>query len=100
MAEITKSEFGRLQNVSMVYLYTLKNSSGASAGIITYGARLQSFLVPDRDGKMQDIVRGFDDTAGYEAETFYMGTIVGRHANRIQDARITVMNPTAKAGGL
>ncbi|MBR0359453.1 MAG: hypothetical protein IIX37_09070 [Selenomonadaceae bacterium] len=90
MAEITKSEFGRLQNGSMVYLYRLKNSSGASAGIITYGARLQSFLVPDKNGKMQDIVRGFDDAAGYEAETFYMGAIVGRHANRIQHARITI----------
>ena len=90
MAEITKSEFGRLQNGSMVYLYRLKNSSGASAGIITYGARLQSFLVPDKNGKMQDIVRGFDDAAGYEAEAFYMGAIVGRHANRIQDARITI----------
>ena len=90
MAEITKSEFGRLQNGSMVYLYRLKNSSGASAGIITYGARLQSFLVPDKNGKMQDIVRGFDDAAGYEAEAFYMGAIVGRHANRIQHARVTI----------
>ena len=90
MAEITKSEFGRLQDGSMVYLYTLKNSSGASAGIITYGARIQSFLVPDRDGRLQDIVRGFDDVAGYESETFYMGAIVGRHANRIQHARVTI----------
>ena len=90
MAEITKSEFGRLQNGSMVYLYTLKNSSGANVGIITYGARLQSFLVPDKNGNMQDIVRGFEDAAGYEAETFYMGAIVGRHANRIQNAKITI----------
>ena len=90
MTEIAKSEFGRLQNGSMVYLYTLKNSSGASAGIITYGARLQSFLVPDKEGQLQDIVRGFDDAAGYEGETFYMGAIVGRHANRIQEAKITI----------
>ena len=90
MTKITRAEFGRLKNGSMVYLYTLTNGSGASAGIITYGARLQSFIVPDKDGNMQDIVRGFDDAPGYEAEAFYMGAIVGRHANRIQDAKITI----------
>lgn len=88
MAKITKTEFGRLANGSMVYLYTLQGEGGASAGIITYGARLQSFLVPDRKGSLHDIVRGFDDAAGYEAEAFYMGAVIGRCANRIQEAKI------------
>ncbi len=90
MAKITKTKFGTLSNGSTVYLYTLKNTSGSSAGIITYGARVQSFCVPDAADNLQDIVLGFDSAADYERETYYMGAIVGRHANRIQDAKITV----------
>lgn len=90
MASISKKEFGRLSNGTMVYSYTMENRSGAKAVIITYGARIQSFQVPDKDGSLRDIVLGFDTAKGYEEETFYMGAVVGPHANRIQNAEITI----------
>lgn len=94
MASISKKEFGRLSNGSLVYSYTLENRAGAKATIITYGARIQSFLVPDKEGNFRDIVLGFDTAKGYEEETFYMGAIVGPHANRIQNAEFTINNTT------
>lgn len=94
MASISKKDFGRLKDGSTVYSYTLENQSGAKAAIITYGARVQSFIVPDRSGTMTDIVLGFDDAKGYEAETFYMGAIVGRHANRIENAEFVIDGKT------
>lgn len=88
--KITKEEFGRLKDSSMVYLYTLENSQGSKVGIITYGARVQKFLVPDAHGTMQDIVLGYDTATEYEQDTFYLGTIVGRHANRIKGGKFTI----------
>ncbi len=92
MASISKKEFGRLSNGSLVYSYTLENRAGAKATIITYGARIQSFLVPDKEGNFRDIVLGFDTAKGYEEETFYMGAIVGPHANRIQNAEYYLLS--------
>ena len=93
MASISKKEFGRLSNGSLVYSYTLENRAGAKATIITYGARIQSFLVPDKEGNFRDIVLGFDTANGYEEETFYMGAIVGPHANlfRMQNLPLTIL---------
>ncbi len=94
MASISKKDFGRLSNGSTVYSYTLENASGAKATIITYGARIQSFQVPSKSGQLTDIILGFDDAKGYEQESFYMGAIVGRHANRIQNAEFTIDGTT------
>lgn len=94
MAAISKKEFGRLSNGSLIYSYTMENRAGAKATIITYGARIQSFQVPDKDGNLRDIILGFDTAKGYEEETFYMGAIVGPHANRIQNAEFTINNET------
>lgn len=94
MAKIFKNIFGYLPDNTAVYAYTLQNSAGAEAVIITYGARVQSFRVPDKAGKLTDIVLGFDTLAEYLQETFNMGAIVGRHANRIQGGRITLGGTT------
>lgn len=94
MAKITKKLFGTLPGNTAVYAYTMQNAAGAEATIITYGARIQSFCVPDREGKLTDIVLGFDDLDGYLQDTSYMGAIVGRNANRIQDGHIHVHGVT------
>jgi len=54
--------------------------------VIGYGAALRSLLVPDRDGRLDDVVLGHDDLAGYVSGRHYFGASVGRYANRIAGA--------------
>jgi aldose 1-epimerase len=63
--------------------YTLTNSNGASAQIINYGATVTRLLVPDKDGKLGDVVLGFDNLKQYEDQSPYFGAVVGRVGNRI-----------------
>ena len=82
-AGIKMSEFGKMPDGRMVYLYTLTNRSGMQVEITNYGGRVVSIMAPDRHGKMADIVLGFDNLAGYLGDHPYFGAIVGRYANRI-----------------
>ena len=66
-----------------VYLFTLKNKNGVVAKITNYGALLTELHVPDRDGKIDDIVLGFDNLHDYFSGHPYFGATVGRVANRI-----------------
>lgn len=66
-----------------VIQYTLTNSRGASAQIINYGATVTNLFVPDKDGKMGDVVLGFDNFKQYEDQSPYFGAVVGRVGNRI-----------------
>lgn len=75
--------FGKMPDGKQVDLHTLINPNGLRAKITNYGAILVSMEVPDRDGKMADVVLGFDTLDGYLGEHPYLGAIVGRYANRI-----------------
>lgn len=77
------SQFGNLGDGTVVDVYTLKNAKGASAKVITYGARLTELWVPDRTGKLGDVVLGFDNLEGYLGKHPWFGATVGRVANRI-----------------
>ena len=83
MAKITKEAFGELKNGRLITLYTLENNGGMRVRIMDYGARVQSLIVPDREGKSIDVALGYDDLKGYEADDKYLGAIVGRSAGRI-----------------
>jgi len=86
---IQKTSFGKIGNKE-VELYTITNRNGIVAKITTYGAILAELLVPDRNGKLADIVLGFDNLDQYSAGHSYFGAIVGRYANRIAGARFTL----------
>ncbi len=90
--DINKHSFGRMLNGLEVDLYTLTNTGGLRARIMTYGATLVSLEVPDRSGKMADIVLGHDSLEGYldPAQNPYFGAIVGRYGNRIAKGRFTL----------
>lgn len=65
-------------------LYILKNKNGASAAITSFGGKLVSLLVPDKNGKLTDVVVGFKDVEGYQkAGSAYYGALIGRYGNRI-----------------
>ncbi|CAG8184024.1 unnamed protein product [Penicillium salamii] len=73
--------------------YTIK-AENITAQLIPYGARLTSLLVPDRNGKVQDVVVGYDDPKEYlhdsETNRTFFGAVVGRYANRIKNGTFTI----------
>jgi len=83
---ITHSPFGLLPDGTTAQLTTLTNSRGASVSVVRRGAALVSVRVPDRAGRLDDVVLGFDSIAPYLAPDCYFGMLVGRFANRIANA--------------
>ena len=77
---VTKAPFGQTKEGVPVDLFTLTNRNGMVAKVMTYGATLTDLLVPDRQGKLDDVVLGFDKLEPYLAGTPYFGAIVGRVA--------------------
>ncbi|MGN6601956.1 MAG: aldose epimerase family protein [Ginsengibacter sp.] len=72
-------------------LYVLKNHNGMEAAFTNYGGRLVSLLVPDRNGKMTNVVVGFNSVEGYEKSTEpYFGATIGRYGNRIAKGKFTL----------
>lgn len=88
-AVVTKDTFGSTTDGVPVERYTLTNSRGLAARIITLGGIITELHVPDRAGKLSDIALGFDTVADYERHngTVYFGCITGRVANRIAGGR-------------
>jgi aldose 1-epimerase len=78
-----KRLFGKLNNGKEVYMYTLKNKNGMSAEIMNYGATVVSLFAPDKNGKLADVILGYDSLKRYERGGAYFGAIVGRYGNRI-----------------
>lgn len=72
-------------------LYVLTNSQGMEACITALGGRVVSLMVPDRDGKLRDVVLGFDSIADYvNVEGNNFGALIGRYGNRIEQGRFTL----------
>jgi aldose 1-epimerase len=84
MTSIEQSTFGQL-GADSAQRYTLKNKSGAVLEVTNYGAAVIALHVPDRFGRLADVVLGFDDVQGYLDHGAYFGASVGRVANRIRD---------------
>lgn len=104
-AHITSIAWGETPDHQKVDLYTLANANGMTVKLSTYGAVIQSLEVPDRNGKMADIVRGFDSLAGYLVPgNSHIGAVIGRYADDIKGAQITLegvtyhLNPNTDAG--
>ncbi|MHC8332236.1 aldose epimerase family protein [Pseudomonas sp. LB3P25] len=75
--------FGKTNDGTPVEQYILRNSHGLTATVITYGGILQSLKVPDKNGKFDDVVLGFDNVQGYQSGTAYFGATIGRFGNRL-----------------
>ena len=90
---ITQASIGSYDG-KPVTAYTLTNKNGAIARVISFGARLTQMHVPDRDGRMADIVLGFDDLEPYFDTDTYFGATCGRYGNRIKDAQFALDGET------
>ncbi len=85
-----KTLFGKLKSGEEVFLYKITNMYGASVTLQTLGAGIHSLFVPDKNGKLDDVVLGFDEPDFYTDPDYgYQGLIVGRWANRIRDGKFT-----------
>ena len=89
-ATAKRSTFGKLSDGTEIDAVTLTGANGVSATIISFGATLQAFRVPDRNGKLADIELGYDNLADYVAHPNYWGASVGRYANRIAGGKFTL----------
>lgn len=83
---ITRTGFGSVRGAD-VDLFTLVNAHGLRMSMATYGGIVTSLEVPDRDGRLDDVVLGFDNVEGYVGSTTYFGATVGRVGNRIRLGR-------------
>ncbi|MEX2044577.1 MAG: aldose epimerase family protein [Opitutus sp.] len=88
------TSFGQLPAGGEATLHVLQNPGGLRAEISDYGGTLVRLLVPDRHGRLRDVVLGFDSLAGYLAHSPYFGCIIGRFGNRIAAGRFTLGGQT------
>ncbi|MDR3703570.1 MAG: galactose mutarotase [Candidatus Sulfopaludibacter sp.] len=86
--------YGKMPDGTAIDLYTLTNTSGMQAGIITYGGAVVSLTAPDKSGKFGDVVLGMDTLDGYRQEPNYFGALIGRYGNRIGHATFKLEGKT------
>lgn len=87
---VSEKRFGVLKTGEEVKIFHLENQSGAYAEVINFGAILVKVCVPDKDGKLTDVVLGYDDVASYEVNGCFFGATIGRSGNRIGGAKFTI----------
>ena len=87
---IEKSTFGTLPNGQQVDSYTLKNKKGMEVAIMTYGGIITSLKVPNKDGKSEEVVLGFNSLEQYTKPNPYFGALIGRYGNRIAKGKFTL----------
>ncbi|MGA2786219.1 MAG: aldose epimerase family protein [Verrucomicrobiota bacterium] len=92
---VSHSPFGKTPDGTPVEIYTLCNVRGMEARILTYGGIVQSLKVPDKNGKFDDVVLGYDNLEGYLTNNNpYFGALIGRYGNRIGGAKFTLEGQT------
>src|SRR5262249_37448768 len=87
---IASAPFGATPGGGAVRLYTLRNRHGMQAKVATYGGIVTFLTAPDRAGRDEDVVLGYDTLAGYLKDSPYFGALIGRYGNRIARGRFTL----------
>jgi aldose 1-epimerase len=90
MKRLEISEFGKLPDGSTAHLYTFKNSKGMVVKATDFGLIITEILVPDKSGKVGDVVLGFDNLDRYLKGHPFFGAVAGRYANRIAKAKFAL----------
>ena len=83
MGTIKKELFGTFECGKKVYAYTLENDNKMRVKVITYGGAITEMWVPDRNGKLSDVVCGYSDLESCVKSTEFHGVLIGRFSNRI-----------------
>ena len=94
---VVKKEFGKNSKGEQAYFYEITNEAGMKAIVTDFGATLHSLYVPDKDGNFRDVVWGYDTVEEYEIDNGpFFGATVGRIANRVGGAAVTINGVTYK----
>ncbi|MFW5985036.1 MAG: aldose epimerase family protein [Halanaerobiaceae bacterium] len=88
--EIRIKPFGKTEEGKEVQLYTLVNSQGVKVDITNYGGIVLRLFVPDRNGRLDDVVLGYNNLEDYFDNPGYLGALIGRYANRISEGEFTL----------
>lgn len=95
---VAEKNFGKTKDGKTADIYTLTNKNGLKAKVTTYGAILTELWVPDKNGKLENVVLGFDNLASYEKHfsqgNAFLGATIGRYGNRIAKAKFTLNGQT------
>ena len=94
---ITKQPFGTLDGGQEIYCYTMKNVNGMTVRICEFGGAIMEIRVPDRWGRMSDVVGGFDSLRDYVLAGGYIGALIGRTGNRIARGKYRIGTKEYKA---
>ena len=89
-----KRSFGITKDGKEVFLFSLENENGVKVEVTNFGANLVNVFVPGKDGKVEDVVLGFDDVAGYEVNPSFFGSVIAPSANRIGGASFELNGET------
>jgi aldose 1-epimerase len=89
-AEAKRAPFGKMADGAAVEAVTLSNRNGVSIKLMTQGATIVNTMLPDRNGKVDDVSLGFDTAAEYLAKPSYFGASIGRYANRIAKGKFSL----------
>src|ERR1700751_5929976 len=93
-SSMNKQPFGPTADGQAVDLFTLTNSKGMEVAITNFGGIVVSLKVPDRSGKLDDVVLGYDQLDGYLTNKAYFGALIGRYGNRIAHGQFKLEGTT------
>ncbi len=93
-ATVSAEPFGQMPDGRGITVFTLANANGMRVRAIDYGGIILSLEVPGREGRVADVVLGYDSLEGYLQENPYFGAIIGRYGNRIGGGRFTLNGET------
>jgi aldose 1-epimerase len=93
-SKMQKQSFGKTEDGQQADLYILTNKNSVEAAITNYGGTIVSLKVPDRNGKLADVVLGYDKVDDYANGKAYFGAIIGRYGNRIAHGKFTLNGTT------
>ena len=92
---VSRAPFGTLSDGAAVEVFTITNGAGVEVRAMTYGGIILSLRVPDRQGRLDDVVLGYQTAAEYEKDNSpYFGGIIGRYGNRIAKGRFALEGRT------
>ncbi|MDR0949465.1 MAG: galactose-1-epimerase, partial [Lachnospiraceae bacterium] len=87
---MTKQVVGQTKKGEDIILFTLENANGMKATVLNYGAILVDLKVPDKAGKVDDVVLGYDQYEDYFNNGCFFGAVIGPNANRVADAKFEI----------
>lgn len=87
---ISREKFIDVADKEDINIFVLTNKNGMTVKITNYGGIITSLSVPDKNGKFDDVVLGYDKLEDYYENGFYFGAIIGRHANRIENSTFEI----------